>query len=116
TQNDGESAIAKARVVIPDIIRPDVPQIQKPGTLCNDAQLAARACPATSQIGTANVQTPLLPFTLSGPVYIVLKAGSPLPNLAIFLRGGGFEVLLSANNGFSGIKILNEFPSLPDVP
>jgi hypothetical protein len=115
TQNSSESNISTARVVIPDLIRPNVPALQRPGGLCNDAQLAARACPASSQIGTSSVVTPLLPFTLSGPVYIVLKAGSPLPNLAIFLRGGGFEVPLSANNGFQGIKILNTFPSLPDV-
>jgi hypothetical protein len=116
TQQHWESNIAKARVVVPDIVRPDVPQIQRPGALCNDAQLAARNCPALSRIGSASVITPVLPFTLSGPVYIVLRAGSPLPNLAIFLRGGGFEVLLTATNGFSGIKILNEFPSVPDVP
>lgn len=116
TQQPGEANIAKARVVLPDIIRPNVPQIQKPGALCNDAQLAARNCPPLSLIGSANVITPALPFPLSGPVYIVLKAGSPLPNLAIFLRGGGLEVVLSAGNGFEGIKILNTFDAVPDVP
>ena len=116
TQNDGEAAIANAKVVVPDLIRPHVPQLQKPGALCNSAQFAAKACPATSQIGTANVRTPLLPFSLSGPVYIVLKEGAALPNLAVFLRGGGFEVVLNATNGFSGIKILNEFTNVPDVP
>jgi hypothetical protein len=116
TQSPGEANIAKARVVLPDIIRPNVPQIQKPGALCNDSQLAARACPPLSLIGSANVITPALPFPLSGPVYIVLKAGSPLPNLAIFLRGGGLEVVLSAGNGFEGIKILNTFDAVPDVP
>jgi hypothetical protein len=116
TQQHNEANIAKARVIVPDIIRPDVPQIQTPGVLCNDAQLAARRCPPLSQIGTAHVITPVLPFSLSGPVHIVLRAGSPLPNLVIFLRGGGFEVVLTATNGFSGIRILNEFPSVPDVP
>jgi hypothetical protein len=115
TQPEGQANIAKARVALPDLIRPNVPQIQKPGALCNDAQLAARACPALSQIGDASVITPVLPFALRGPVYIVLKAGSPLPNLAVFLRGGGFEVLLTAGNGFQGIRILNTFDSVPDV-
>jgi hypothetical protein len=62
------------------------------------------------------VITPALPFKLSGPVHIVLRAGSPLPNLVIFLRGGGFEVVLSAGNGFQGVQILNTFDSVPDVP
>jgi hypothetical protein len=46
----------------------------------------------------------------------VLQSGSPLPKLAVFLRGGGIEVLLNAKNGFQGIKILNTFESIPDVP
>jgi hypothetical protein len=116
TQSEGEASIANARVVLPDIIRPNVPQFQRPGALCNDAQLAARACPALSMIGKANVITPLLPFKLSGPVYIVLSSGSPLPSLAVFLRGHGLEVVLHAKNGFEGIKILNSFDGLPDVP
>jgi hypothetical protein len=116
TQKAGEAAITKARVVVPDLIRPNVPQFNKPGALCAEAQLAARACPALSQVGTARVKTPLLPFSLSGPVYIVLQSGSPLPKLAVFLRGGGLEVLLNAKNGFEGIKILNTFENIPDVP
>ena len=116
TQAPGEANIARARVVVPDILRPNVPFFQKPGALCTDAQLAARACPALSQVGTASVITPVLPFKLSGPVYIVLPTGSPLPNLAVLLRGNGLEVMLSAKNGFTGIKILNTFDGLPDVP
>lgn len=116
TQSEGEASIAKARVVLPDIIRPNVPQFQRPGALCSDAQLAARNCPALSMVGTASVITPLLPFKLSGPVYIVLSSGSPLPSLAIYLRGHGLEVVLHAKNGFEGIKILNTFDALPDVP
>jgi hypothetical protein len=116
TQRNGESAISQARVVVPDILRPFVPFFQRPGALCNDQQLATRTCPKLSQVGTAKVRTPLLPFGLSGPVYIVLSSGSPLPSLAVFLRGGGFEVLLHASNGFQGIKILNIFDPVPDVP
>jgi hypothetical protein len=115
TQGPGEANIANARVVVPDILRPNVPFFQKPGALCTDDELARRACPALSQVGTASVITPVLPFKLSGPVYIVLPKGSPLPNLAVLLRGNGIEVTLSAKNGFSGIKILNTFDGLPDV-
>jgi hypothetical protein len=116
TQERGEAAIAKARVVVPDIVRPNVPQFNKPGGLCNDAQLASRTCPPLSEVGSAKVVTPLLPFALKGPVYIVQTAASPLPKLAVFLRGGGLEVQLSARNGFQGIKILNTFDFVPDVP
>jgi hypothetical protein len=116
TQGSGEGAIKNARVVLPDIIRPNVPQFQKPGALCTDVELATRSCPAASLIGSATVRTPVLPFALTGPVYIVLKSGQPLPELAVFLRHQGIEVLLRAGNGFSGIRILNTFDNVPDVP
>lgn len=115
TQTDGEANIKSARVVIPDILRPNVPRFQNLANLCNGDQLAARACPASSTIGNARVRSPVLPFELSGPVYAVLERGAPLPKLAVFLRGGGFEIVLIATNGFEGIKILNIFPSVPDA-
>jgi hypothetical protein len=58
----------------------------------------------------------VLPFELAGPVYAVLERGAPLPKLGVFLRGGGFEIVLIASNGFQGIKILNIFGALPDTP
>jgi hypothetical protein len=57
----------------------------------------------------------VLPFELSGPVYAVLEQGAPLPKLGVFLRGGGFEIVLIATNGFQGIQILNIFPAVPDA-
>ena len=57
----------------------------------------------------------MLPFELSGPVYVVLEAGQPLPKLGVFLRGGGFEIVLIATNGFQGIRILNIFGAVPDA-
>jgi len=116
TQSDGQSNIKSAKVIIPDIIRPNVPRFQKLENLCTPAQAAASACPASSLVGNARVKSPVLPFELSGPVYVVYgAAGEPLPRLAVFLRGGGFEITLSATNGFSGIKILNTFAALPDA-
>jgi hypothetical protein len=115
TQTDGEANIKTARVVIPDILRPNVPRFQKLENLCNGEQLAARACPRSSTIGNAKVRSPVLPFELSGPVYAVLERGAPLPKLAVFLRGGGFEIVLIATNGFQGIQILNIFPAVPDA-
>lgn len=116
TQSDGQSNIKSAKVIIPDIIRPNVPRFQKLENLCTPAQAAADACPDSSLVGNARVKSPVLPFELSGPVYVVYgAAGEPLPRLAVFLRGGGFEITLSATNGFSGIKILNTFAALPDA-
>jgi hypothetical protein len=62
------------------------------------------------------VITPVLPFELNGPVHIVQEIGSILPKLYVYLRGGGFEVLLRARNRITGVRTENTFDFVPDVP
>jgi hypothetical protein len=62
------------------------------------------------------VITPVLPFELSGPVHIVQEIGNILPKLYVYLRGGGFEVLLRARNRITGVRTENTFDFVPDVP
>ncbi|MGH2979518.1 MAG: hypothetical protein ACRDLQ_07760 [Solirubrobacterales bacterium] len=116
TQKAGEAAISRARVLLPDIVRPNVPFLNEPGALCSDAQAQARTCPPKSLVGSARVITPILPFELSGPVHIVQEIGSILPKLYVYLRGGGFEVLLRARNRITGVRTENTFDFVPDVP
>ena len=116
TQKTGEAAISRARVLLPNILRPNVPFLNEPGALCNDAQAQARTCPAKSLVGSARVITPVLPFELNGPVHIVQEIGNILPKLYVYLRGGGFEVLLRARNRITGVRTENTFDFVPDVP
>lgn len=116
TQKSGEAAISRARVLLPNILRPNVPFLNEPGALCSDAQAQARTCPAKSLVGSARVITPVLPFELNGPVHIVQEIGSILPKLYVYLRGGGFEVLLRARNRITGVRTENTFDFVPDVP
>jgi hypothetical protein len=115
TQPDGQANIAKSRVVLPDVIRPETAALFRPGALCQEAQLATRSCPANSKVGTATATTPLLPAGLSGPVYIVQHSGNPLPKLAIFLDGR-VSIKLEAQNELAGLKIVNRFDAIPDLP
>jgi hypothetical protein len=62
------------------------------------------------------VITPVLPFELKGPVHIVQEIGNILPKLYVYLRGGGFEVLLRARNRITGVRTENTFDFVPDVP
>jgi hypothetical protein len=116
TQKGGEANIRNSRVVLPDILRPNAVQFNAPGGLCSDAQFATRSCPGPSLVGSARVITPVLPFQLKGPVYVVQETGSILPKLYVLLRGKGIEVLLRARNAFQGIRTVNTFDGLPDVP
>lgn len=115
TQPAGQANIAKSRVVLPDVIRPETAALFRPGALCQEAQVATRSCPANSKVGTAKATTPLLPEPLSGPVYIVQHAANPLPKLVIFLDGR-VSIRLEAQNALEGLKIVNKFDSLPDLP
>lgn len=115
TQESGEASIAGANVLLPDILRPNTPFMNLPSALCNDAQLAQRACPELSLVGHVTVITPVLPFALTGPVHIVQEFGSVLPNLVALARGNGLEVLLRAKNRIVGVRTLNNFVNLPDV-
>jgi hypothetical protein len=93
-----------------------VPFLNEPGVLCTDAQAQARTCGPKSLVGSARVITPVLPFELNGPVHIVQEIGSILPKLYVYLRGGGFEVLLRARNRITGVRTENTFDFVPDVP
>jgi hypothetical protein len=115
TQPPGQANIARSRVALPDTIRPELLQLQKPGALCPEALLATRACPATSRVGTARAVTPILPEPLSGPVYIVQQAANPLPKLAVFLDGL-VSIELDAQNSIEKLQIVNTFDAVPDVP
>ncbi|MEX2502635.1 MAG: hypothetical protein WD336_09680, partial [Trueperaceae bacterium] len=115
TQDQGEAAIASTRVALPDVLRPNLPQLQKEGGLCQEAQLVIRACPAASQVGSAIARSPLLANALSGPVYIVQHPGNPLPKLAVLLSGQA-SLDLSAQNAIEGIRTVNTFSNVPDVP
>ncbi len=115
TQPRGQANIARSRVVLPDAIRPELLALQRPGALCPEALLATRACPPSSQVGTARAVTPVLPEPLSGPVYIVQQAANPLPKLAVFLDGL-VSIELDAQNAIEKLHIVNTFDRVPDVP
>jgi hypothetical protein len=115
TQSPGEANIARSRVVLPDLLRPELLALQRPGGLCTEAALATRMCPAGSKVGTATVATPLLPEPLSGPVYVVQTAASVLPKLTIFLDGL-VSIQIDAQNEIQHVSIVNRFDSVPDVP
>jgi hypothetical protein len=117
TQSEGQSNIKNSEVILPDLIRPNAVQFNVPGGLCTDAEFAVDACPGPSLVGSARVITPVLPFQLSGPVYVVQEVGSVLPKLYIVLQGKGIEVVLRARNSFlKAVRTINTFEGLPDVP
>jgi hypothetical protein len=75
------------------------------------------SCPASAQVGSVSVTTPVLPGRLSGPAYLVSHGGQAFPDLDLILRGDGVQVVLVGHTHIStqGVTTSN-FESLPDVP
>ncbi|HEX5716912.1 MAG TPA: hypothetical protein VF179_12185, partial [Thermoanaerobaculia bacterium] len=85
------------------------------GTVCTRVQFAADQCPAASIYGKAQVKTPLLDETLSGPIYL-RSSDNLLPDLVVAFRGGrvDFDVVGRIDSVRGGIR--NTFDFVPDAP
>jgi hypothetical protein len=74
-------------------------------------------CPAASIVGIVRATTPLLPVTLSGPVYFVSHANESFPDLEVVLQGYGVRVDLTGATFISKKGITSStFRTVPDVP
>jgi hypothetical protein len=115
TQGPGEAAIRSARTVVPNLVKPDVPIIQR--VLCQAA--SAAQCPQSKAIGQASVETPLLPEPVGGLVYLLQEPGTILPKIAIAFTGVVSVDVNSRNtieNIGGGLRVVNYFDEVPDVP
>jgi hypothetical protein len=87
-------------------------------TVCTRVQFAAHQCPLGSVYGEAEATTPLLDYTLRGPVYL-RSSSNPLPDLVAALRGPDsqpIEIELSGRTDSFHGGIRNTFDLVPDAP
>jgi hypothetical protein len=111
-----EANIAKVKVSLPKQLPSRLTTLQK---ACTAATFNANPaqCPAASLVGSASASTPVLPVTLSGPVYFVSNGGEAFPNLVVVLQGYGVTVQLVGNTFISKSGITSTtFNTVPDVP
>ncbi|HEX4837729.1 MAG TPA: hypothetical protein VFV03_04305 [Solirubrobacteraceae bacterium] len=111
-----EANIARVKVSLPKQLPSRLTTLQK---ACTAETFAANpaACPAPSRIGTATATTPVLPVSLSGPVYFVSHGGAAFPDLVIVLQGYGVTVDLVGTTFISKAGITSTtFKTIPDVP
>jgi hypothetical protein len=111
TSPDG-SALKNAVLTLPKPLTIDVGHLPYP---CQPAEQQARACPASSAIGTASATSPLLREPLTGTVY-VLKSETSLPRMLIAMRGR-INLDIIADNSFVNVnQIVTTFSAVPDAP
>ena len=106
----GNANISRAAVTLPSNALLDQANIAAP---CTRPQLAANACPASTQLGSAVAKTPLLDGQLSGPVYLV-TSNNKLPDLLVQLHG---QVDINLRARIDQVKgaLRTTFENVPDV-
>lgn len=113
TQAANEAATQNASVTLPQGLGTDLDRL---GTACTQAQLdSPTGCPESARVGSGTATTPVLPGTLSGPVFLV-ATGQALPKLVVLLSGP-LKVRLDGQIilGAGGTRIVNAFTNLPEV-
>ena len=107
-----EAALKRAEVTLPSVISPNLVAIAH---ACPRAQADASACPDSSRVGTAIIDSPLQPQPVRGPVYLAYNTDSQLPGLMVILPPPvGVRLDGVVDIGAPGIR--NTFASNPDLP
>jgi hypothetical protein len=69
-----------------------------------------------SEVGTAEVVTPVLPVVMKGPAFLVSHGGEEFPALELVLEGDGVRIIVEGKTDIKkGITTTN-FAMTPDVP
>ena len=95
-----------------------VARVSTLGKACLESTFNANpaACPAAAKVGEASVSTPVLPGTMSGPVYLIATGGAAFPKLAVILSGDGVTLNLHGQTAIASGITSATFSGLPDVP
>lgn len=117
----GNSTVKRAQVVLP-VGTVLSPKAADGATACTDAQLGAGssapgACPDSSQIGTATIDTPLL-GTLAGKVFLGQPTPTQLLRLFVDIEQSGVKIKLpgTVTPDQSNGQLTTVFDGLPQVP
>jgi hypothetical protein len=107
-----EAALKRAEVTLPSVLVPNIGVLLR---ACSRAQSDASACPDSSRVGTAIIDSPLQAQPVRGPVYLAYNSDNQLPGLVVMLpppvgvRLDGLVDLTTAGSR-------NTFASNPDLP
>jgi hypothetical protein len=115
-QASQQSNIATVRVELPKVLPSRLTTLQQ-ACLARVFEANPANCPAGSRIGVVKAITPLLPVTLTGPVFFVSHGGEAFPSLTAVLQGDGVRVDIEAETFISRAGVTSStFRQVPDVP
>jgi hypothetical protein len=110
-----QSWIGGVKLVIPKQLPSELKTIQQ-ACQARTFETDRAACPAHSLIGHVVVKTPILPESLTGPVYFVSYGSSKFPDAIMVLKGYGVTIEQRGetfvHNGITSVT----FRNVPDEP
>jgi hypothetical protein len=109
----GEANTRVVSVALPNSEQLDNAHI---GNICTNVQFKAGNCPASSVLGSAEADTPLLSDPLRGKVYLRANPGGELPNLVADLRGQIDIQLVGTIDTVHRGALRTTFKTVPDAP
>jgi uncharacterized repeat protein (TIGR01451 family) len=111
----GQANIRAVKTELPRSLPSRLSTLQKACTAAvfevNPAQ-----CPAQAVVGIAKASTPVLPVTLTGPVYLVSHGNEKFPNIVVVLQGDGVRVDLVGDTDIKKGITSTTFAKVPDDP
>ncbi len=115
-RSTGEANLREVAVTLPGVLP------SRNSTLlraCTEAELSAGgllSCPKLSRVGSARLDTPLLPQPLTGPGILVSHGGAPFPDLDLVLQGDGLTLIEESHTDIRNGVTSSTFSALPDAP
>ena len=98
-----EAALKRAEVILPLALGPNLPGAQR---ACLRPQADANACPDSSRVGTAIIDSPLQPRPVRGPVYVAFNTDAPLPGLVVMSTLGHRIFAIISNPTIEEVSLL----------
>src|ERR687892_1203419 len=106
------AALNRAEVTLPTSVAPVAASLSR---ACPRAEANATACPESSRVGTAIIDSPLQAEPVRGPVYLAYNTPAALPGLMVVLPPPvGLRLDAVIESTAEGLR--NTFPTNPDLP
>jgi hypothetical protein len=106
------AALNRAEVTLPTSVAPNEAVLIR---ACLRAQANATACPESSRMGTAIIDSPLQAEPVRGPVYLAYNTPASLPGLMVVLPPP-VDLRIDAVVELGTFGVRNIFPTNPDLP
>jgi hypothetical protein len=111
--NGGDANLQRFSVKFPKVVKFHNSGFKE---ICPRGDALEDHCRPGSQVGTAVAKSPLLPATLTGPVYLVQPKGKGVPDFWTTVQGMGVKLQMQGESSGKPGNLVTEVVGIPDLP